>query len=242
LALTNAQDVLEFKLKQVCEDSAFQGVEGRRRAVDEVLRIIALGPELTRSEDQLRHELMMTRIAQRFGVREETLWGRMRELRAARKTEASPPQKKTEENTAVPPPVRQAPAKKHEQELIGILLSEPRLVAELRRHLPADEIEHPGLRLLLATMYRVVLEGETPSLDHLRARIDNQPLLAKAVELQEKAHAYTDRQRALDDLIRRFAEIRETAHKQQIQQQLHAAEDHESAMELLRELQKRTES
>ena len=123
-----------------------------------------------------------------------------------------------------------------------MLLSEPRLAAELRPHLPPEEIEHPGLRLLLATMYRVVLENEVPTLDHLRARIDNEPLLAKALELEQKGRSYSDRRRALDDLLRRFAEIRQAAHTQQIQQQLHAAEDPSAALELLRQVQNRTES
>src|SRR5262249_35970788 len=45
-ALTNAVDVLEFKLNSVLARAGAEGVEGRRKAVEEVLRVIALAPEL----------------------------------------------------------------------------------------------------------------------------------------------------------------------------------------------------
>src|SRR5262249_25090886 len=80
-ALTNAVDVLEFKLTRVLASAAQEGVEGRRRAVDEVLRVIALAPEMPGQAGAVKRELMVTRISQRLGLKEETIWARLAELR-----------------------------------------------------------------------------------------------------------------------------------------------------------------
>jgi hypothetical protein len=184
---------------------------------------------------------MVTRIAQRFGLSQETLWARLKELRSSQQTELPPDDKKKDAGeTATTPTLRQAPARPHEVKLLEILLSEPKLVAEAQAHLAADQIEHPGLRLLVEGLYRLLAEGETPTLDHLRARIDNERLLAKALELQAIGEAYPDRQAALADLLRRFEERQQQTEKQNLQQQLHAAGDLQTGLELLRQLQNRT--
>src|SRR5262249_22745947 len=73
-ALTNAVDVLEFKLNSVLARAGAEGVEGRRKAVEEVLRVIALAPELPSRAGAVKRELLVTRISQRLGLKEETLW------------------------------------------------------------------------------------------------------------------------------------------------------------------------
>lgn len=80
-ALTNAVDVLEFKLTRVLTVEANNGTEGRRRAVDAVLGILALAPPLPDQAAAVKQELMVTRIAQRLALKEETVWARLRELR-----------------------------------------------------------------------------------------------------------------------------------------------------------------
>ena len=80
-ALTQAVDALEFKLQQVLAANGAQGVEGRRRAVDAVLGVIALAPEMVGPESAIKQQLILSRIAQRLALQEETIWARLKELR-----------------------------------------------------------------------------------------------------------------------------------------------------------------
>ena len=73
-ALTKAVDVLEFKLTRVLRAVADQGVEAKRRAVDEVLRVIAMAPEMPGQTGAVKRELLVTRISQRLGIKEEIIW------------------------------------------------------------------------------------------------------------------------------------------------------------------------
>jgi DNA primase len=185
---------------------------------------------------------MMTRLAQRFGIKEETLWNRLKEFRANQQTESAPETKINGSETSEKKPIRQAPAPRHEIELLEVLLSEPRLVAEARNQLPAEQVTHPGLRQLLEAMYRLLAEGEPPTLENVRARIDNSALLAWAMEHQEVGLANQERKAWLERILKHFRELHEQTQKQELKQQMHSASDHASALELLRKLQNRTSS
>jgi DNA primase len=232
-ALTNSADVLEFRLNQVWASEAASGIEGRRRAVDAILGIIALAPERTGQDRALKRELMVTRIAQRMGIKEETVWARLRELREARQQPEGPASSDSEQRRA-------APAAPHERQLLEVLLADPVLVAVAAAEVSAAEVEHPGLRSLLEGLYRLQAEGVEPSLDRLRTRVDNLPLVAKALELQEMGRANTDRRAWLRGILDRFAERRALPEKQELRNQLHATSDHTAAVELLRQLQNRS--
>src|SRR5262245_21306211 len=238
-ALTNAADLLEFNLNRVLDSEGPDGVEGRRRAIDSVLGVLALAPPLPGQAGAVKQELMLTRIAQRFGLKEETVWSRLRELRAARRggdknhtRRESPPTR-----DAAP---RTAPASPLERELFTILLADPALVPVAAAELSPRDIDHPGLRLLLEGLYRLQAEGLPPDLDGLRPRIDNPALMAKALELQEVGLMIPDRGKALRDLLAEFRARRALPHKQELRNQLQAAGDDATALELLRQLQNRT--
>ncbi len=278
-ALTNAQDVLEFKLEQWVTKEPRQNVEGRRRTVDAILTILALGSDLPRQADQLKRELIVTRIAQKFGIKEETIWARLAEIKANRKREAKrkkarhahkddhngdddiagfeaqamdssegpaprgngPSQTSSESSGSVsrpqPPTKRSAPALPHERELLEVLLAEPKLVAVAAKEITLEQIEHPGLRTLLAGLFRLHAEGQSPTLDLLRARIDNKRLLDAANGLQQTGLENLNRAVWLRQIMTRFSARREDLRKEKLQSQIHAAHDEQAAMELLRKLQ-----
>src|SRR5206468_1999533 len=71
-ALTNAVDVLEFKLQRVLRTAA-DGVEARRLGVDEMLRVIALAPQMQGQTGAIKRQLLVTRISQRLGLKEDTI-------------------------------------------------------------------------------------------------------------------------------------------------------------------------
>src|SRR5262249_41727531 len=161
-------------LNRVLSAESGSGVEGRRRAVDAVLRIIALAPDLSGEAGALKRQLMVTRIAQRLTLREETVWARLGELRnrlrrrGVRGARRSRPGDSEESDEP-----RKAPALPEERELLEVLLAEPELVAVAITEVTPDQIQHPGLRRALEGLYRLQAAGEVPDLDRLRLQIDN---------------------------------------------------------------------
>jgi DNA primase len=235
-ALTEAVDVLEYKLKRVWSAEG-TSVEGRRRAVDAVLGILALAPEAR----TIKLELMVNRIALRAGLKEENLWARLKELRESQQARERPGTQgqgpPTPEQPQETPPVAAA---RHEVELMEVLLAQPDLVGPARAEIEPGRIEHPRIRLLLEGLYDLHEEGLTPDLDHLRPRIDNPRLLAKAMEWQERGQAKTDRQAYWQDIRARFRQLRAQSLKLDLKSQLHAAGDHAAAVEVLRRVQNET--
>jgi DNA primase len=234
--LETAVDALEFKLNQVLPQDGTLGVEDKRRAVDAVLGIIALAPPLPGQAGAVKMELMVNRIAQRLGLKEETVWARLRELREHKRGEgpASSPAAPATENE---PGLRSAKAAPVECELLQVLLAEPALVDQAAAAVRPDEIAHLGLRKLLDGLYGLLTAGEPPTLDLLRPRLDSAPLAAKALELQETGRRHSDRQTWLRQILARFQERRLRPVTQELHTQLNAARDPAAELELLRQLQ-----
>jgi hypothetical protein len=138
-------------------------------------------------------------------------------------------------------PERKAPAAKHEIELLEVLLADGPLVAVAQSEVAPSELEHPGLRLLLESLYRLHAEGLEPGLDHLQGRIDNERLLDKARELMELGLTKCDRHAYLQTILARFRERRELRRTQELKSQVLAAGDHQAALRLLRQLQNKKE-
>jgi len=231
-ALEGAIDALEFKLRQVTAGGAGDSVEGRRRAADAVLAIIALAPELIGQSGAMKRELMVTRIAQRLGLREPTVRGRLDELRQRRQ--------RAEENrrqTEAGGEVRAGKAAPHERQLLEVLLVEPGLVAAALAEVPVTEIGHLGLQQLLAGLYALQTGGEPPTLDLLRAHLDDPRLAEAALKLQEVGRANPDRDATLRQLLAEYRRRRRQPEKQELHNQLNAVNDHARAVELLRRLQ-----
>lgn len=231
-ALTRAVDALEFKMNQALAQPDADSVPGRIRAVDAVLGVLALAPEMPGQAGAVKRELMMTRVAQRLGVREETAWARLGELRARRR--ATPAvQRATAE--------QKAPAPARERELLQVLLGEPNLVARAAAEVKPQELEHPGLRRVLEGLYALEAEGATPDLEHLRTRLEDPRLAAFMEREQEIGRANPQRGAWLDRLLAEFRQRRLLPEKQQIQDRLQSASDHTEAVELLRRLQQQTD-
>jgi DNA primase len=231
--IDDACDALDFKLNQLLAAGA-DSIEGRRRAVEAVLGVIALAPEMSDHEDAVKQQLVVSRIAQRLSLREEIVWSRLKELRSQRRA-AEPP-------ASAKPESRQAPAPPRERQLLQVLLADPQMVPLAAQEIAPTEIEHPGLRQLLEGLYDLHARGELPDLDRLRPTISHPALAQAALELQEIGRMHPERDIWLRDLLAEFRKRRTRADQQELQNQLHAANDHTEAVELLRQLQVRTVS
>jgi DNA primase len=239
-ALTKAADVLEFKLTEVLQAATAGGTDAKRLAVDEVLRVIALAPDMAGQATAIKRELMVTRIAQRLGIKETTILDRLGQLRAdPRLANREPATNKAQQQTE-PEPQK---ASKLEQELLSVLLADPALVTVAQADIDPRDIEHPRLRLLLEVLFRLQAEGEVPNLDNVRMRIDNPALASKALELQERGRSHGDRPAWLRRIVACLRERQERPARIEIQNQLRAvSSDDPAGLELLRQLQNGTRS
>jgi DNA primase len=229
-ALHSAVHPLEFKLNQVLAGTEAGSIEGKKRAIDAVLGIVALMPELSSHAAQLRRELMLGRMAQRLAVREETLWARLRELQAAARKRPDTPAK-----AAAAPPV--APAAPHEAELMQVLLAEPTLVPVAMAEIRSEQVEHPRVRQILEALYALQARGTTPDVDHLREVINDLDLLGRACRARDIGRHHADRPGWLQKIIEEFRQRQARPRIEELRNQLHAVGDDARALELLRQLQ-----
>jgi DNA primase len=232
-ALGTAVDALDFKLNRLLSPPASDSIEGRRRAADLVLGVLALVPERPRQSIALKQELVVNRLAQRLRFREETVWARLKELRSQRR-----PARTSSEKSGAP---RAQPAPAHERQLLQALLAEPRLVAEAKREVKPEEIEHPGIRQLLQGLYDLEARGETPDLEGLRGLVASPALMQTARDWQEVAgRSAADRFEWFRQLLAEFGRRRARPKQEELQTRLQSAHDHTEAVELLRRLQEQT--
>jgi DNA primase len=203
--LASAVDALDFKLNRLLERNGSSSVEATRRVVDEVLGVMAAAPPLASRAAQVKQELIVTRLAHRLGLRQETVWSRLGELRAQRRRReqataytprgASPPRPPAGSPSAPAGTADTAPASASpsasvapatagrkaavavaaERQLLEILLADPGLVPRAAAALAPDELTHTGLRRLLRELYAVQASGRLPDLDALRERLADRP-------------------------------------------------------------------
>jgi DNA primase len=244
--LAGAVDALEFTISRMTAGDATSTIAGRAKAVDTVLSMLALAPQMPGQAGQVRRELLVSRIAQRFALSEETVWARLKELRTERQASGGrkPPVSATQ-NRGLTPPARQdsdeaersAPALPRERSLLEVLLAQPDLVAAAAAEIKPEEIKHPGLRQLLEGLYLLYSRGETPELDALRPTIENPRLAEYALRMKDDGRQLPNRAACLRDLLAEFRMLRERPRKQELQNQLHAASDPAVYLELLKQLQ-----
>lgn len=233
-ALATARDALDFKLDQMLARST-DGVEATKRVIDTVLGIMAMAPEIPGQAGQVKQELLITRLSHRLGLRQETVWARYGELKAARRRDSNRPT--TAPTQPVVRPVSTKPAKATERELLQVLLAEPALVAEAYVAIRPENIEHPGLQQLLAGMYRLHEAGQVPDLDGLREIIESPALITWAIDNREAAAGTPDRGRWFREILTRLSRDLVVLRRQQLNEKLRTAKADEDRKQLLRQIQ-----
>jgi DNA primase len=256
-------DALDFKLNRLLERNGTSSVEGTRRVVDEVLMAIAAAPVLPSRPAQVKQELIITRLAHRLGLRQETVWARLGELKSDRRIrerqeiqremEKQPPKLASgmELDTGAvgengqgdsagsvgfkKPKAGQASAA--ERNLLEVLLADPALLPKAAAAITPDAIAHSGLRRILTELYAAQAAGAVPDIDSLRERLsDRRDLFEVAMNLQYVGQTLSDRELWLEKILNRFAEIRAEAEQKALKDQIAGASD-DQKLELLRKLQ-----
>ncbi|MBA4067873.1 MAG: DNA primase [Isosphaera sp.] len=236
--LASAVDALDFKLNTLLEREGATTVEGTRRVVEEVLDLMASAPSLQSQAAQVKQELIVTRLAHRLGLRQETVWARLGELKAERRRkEQQAAAKAAPAPAAAPREAKAGPAVAAERQLLEIVLADPGLVPRAADAVSPDALTHTGLRRLLAEVYAAHAAGLVPDLDVLRERLADRPdLFESAQKLQFVGQHMQDRDEWLGRILGRFVELGAEAERKLVREQLASATGDE-AVELLRRLQ-----
>jgi DNA primase len=239
--LTGAVDALEFKLNQAVAAESAAGIEGRRRAAEAVLKVIALAPDMAGSAGAIKQQLIVTRIAQRLALKEESVWARLRELRSQARARERRSVAVSKGAPAAPP----SPPAPEEKELLQVLLADPALVPVSAAEIRPEQIQHPDARALIQGLYDLQAEGEDlvrlPAetvFDLLRARLEDPGRATLALEMREIGLQQPERETWLARVVEEFhRKHRDEPQRQEIKNQLHAVNDHAAALDHLRRLQ-----
>ncbi len=255
--LAGAVDALDFKLNRLLEREGAASVEGTRRVVDEILGIMAALPPLPSKTAQVKQELIITRVAHRLGLRQETVWARLGEL----KTERRRKEQLANQKAVAPLPfsdetpagadgseaVGSAPggedarpragkAVEAERQLLQLLLADPGLTPRAAQAVSPDDITHTGLRRLLAELYTAQAAGLVPDLDALRERLNDRPdLFEAAVKLHYVGQYVNPKDQWLTRVLKRFTELKADAERRKLLTQLPGASE-DQVNELFRKL------
>jgi DNA primase len=201
---------------------------------------------------------MVNRVAHRLGVKEQTIWSRLRELKRDRDkakeaaesrandraseraaAEAETPRAEAPQPESPPIPESSGPAPEREKALLEVLLGKPELVARVEADGLVDKVSHPVIRRLLQALCGLHAEGKTPDLDHLRESVTDERLLKGVLRLYDAGVArpdpVADYERFLDD-FRRLDEVRRN--QTELKAKLSETNDHATAVEELAKLLK----
>ena len=242
--LQSAKSVLDYKLDSILERNPDRSPDSVKRIVDSVLAVMALAPQGALSAAaQVKQELMVTRLAHRLGLRQETVWARLGELRASRRATETQPSRIGRGPAEKPDDAEGArgPAVRAERQLLELLLAEPVLVPSAIGKISPNQISHTGLRRMLAELYGLQESGQSPDLDALRVRLIDRPDLVEAAQRLQFVGLHTqDRPDYLRRVIHWFDGQQIEAEKKALKDQLAAGADDEQAKELLRQMMART--
>ena len=250
--LSTAIDALDFKLNRLLERDANPSVEATRRIVDEILGVMAAAPVLPSQASQVKQELIVTRLAHRLGLRQETVWSRYGELKRERrhrdqqqaKAPATMPAaaRTTHAPAGRPPSARLSQEAAAETQLLELLLAHPGFVARAAAAVSIEQISHTGIRRLLGELYAIQARGITPDFDALRERLKDRPdLYEAAAKRQFVGQQMQEPEEWLDRILKRFVELRLKAEERALTARLNDS-DPDAAAELLgqlRDLQRR---
>lgn len=234
--LKGAVDALEFKLSSILAEISRDGasVETKRKATDSILSVLARIPVESSPSSQLKMQLMLGRIGKRLGLSDETLKSRVNELRPkteSRKVDTNIINTNEESRRAKPVP--------EEKELVEVLLANPDLVFRAKQDLSIDDLNHPGLRQIVSILFDLLDEKRTPDLDAVRARMGDSPIGSRLLDLADQGRRNPEPMAWYGNILERFNERKVKPVVRILQDQLHAENDHEAAIELLRKLQSR---
>jgi DNA primase len=243
-ALETAVDALEFKLNYLLARESTGSIEGTRRVIDAILGVMALAPPIPSQAGQVRQQLIVTRLAHRLGLRQETVWARLAELKRQKprpQGQAAPKPSAAEFNAAVrnQPAAKADPVYFLELTLMRLLVADPGLMPLVADTVRPEDFRTATIRRVLQEMFALWQTGQVPDLDALRVRLmDDAGLFHKLMDQADIGRAISDRADKVRRVLTDFERHRTATDQRSLADRLKAGPlaDDETA-DLLRRLQ-----
>jgi DNA primase len=185
--IDNARDALDHAFHAQTDGIDLQrDLHAATEALEELIATIARAPRLgahTETEDRLRQEKFLQRLAFEFQLPEEQLRVRLVELR--RKTGSRPVLASAK--AAEPPPRLQLDP--YEQELFALVLQASQVSEQVFDAVSRDDLATPAAKTLYSKCLELHALGESADFQRLLLEFDDLQVKTLLVELDAQAHA-----------------------------------------------------
>lgn len=197
--LAGAVDALEHKLRM-----ATAGLDRRsdiakaQRAQEEVLRTLAKSRPAD-TATLMREAHVLGRLSEQFRVSEVVLRDRLKALRG----QGSKPRAAQAQPVEAPPPRKPNKLDKAECEVLEVLLQMPQFVAHVAQQCPPAVWRDAARRTIFSACCKLAAAAVEPTVDRLLLEIDEAPLKALIIELDElgQRRQRSDWQKELERLL-----------------------------------------
>jgi DNA primase len=191
LLADKAVDALDHAFQSATEGLDFENdVNGVDRAIEKLLSVIARAPRLsagTDAQQRNREWKLLSNLAFRFRIPEETMRLRLRELRrrVARRPGTRPEDAPPDESQAVQfdkiDPIQ--------RELLELLIGHPECLPAVRADLQPQRMAPGTARQIFEACFRLSESGVTPTFGRLMLEFDQPAIKSLLVELDEGGRA-----------------------------------------------------
>jgi hypothetical protein len=157
------------------------------QAIEDMLGTLALAPRLqtsTPAQVRLREHQMLARLSRQFGVSEEMLRERLRDLRQRAKRPELAPLIASDDNNSRQP---EDPLSPLDREVLEIILLDPSSVADFAKEIRVEEIQSPTARRVFNYCCELHLAGISPDFDRLMLDFDDPAVKNMLVDVDEGA-------------------------------------------------------
>jgi len=191
-----AVDALEFAFRTATRGVNVEtDVRGTERAMEQLLGVIARAPRLgagTDAQKQAREWKILSNLALKFRLPEQTVRARLRELRqaAARRSSAAGVRSASASRTAGEP-AKGEPAKLDacQRELLELLIACPDRLPSVRERMRSEWLAGGPGEQIYEAMCRLADAGELPDFDRLMLELDDPGLKSLLVVLDESGRS-----------------------------------------------------
>ena len=209
--LTHTVDALEHKFRTVMAKlGTADSLHATHQAVEDILATLALSPKLqsgTTTALRVKEDQILNRVSRRFGVPEETLRARLKELRRSSRGR-SPHREQSSDSTAQL--LTDAPLVAFERLLLEAVLLAPQGLLEVRSEIDIEQLQSSRARIIMRKCCLLVDAGEEPTFDRLMLEFEDNEIKSLLVELDEDARAKSvvDTAASLRMLLDQFRQLR----------------------------------
>jgi DNA primase len=188
--LESAVDAVEHKLSTLSHRLGPRPTMHQiHQALEEMLTTLAGAPRLqagTTTQSRLREHQVLARLSRQYGVAEEELRLRLRDIRRRTKPAGAPDGESSVGQNAAPLSLTG-----WERELLEIVLLEPEAVPAAAEVIPPDEMESPIAERIFTRCCELSRDGISPDFDRLLLEFDEPAIKNLLVDLDEHGRAKT---------------------------------------------------